>query len=161
MNRFKAFLIVTMLFLMLHLLTSCIIIPVSTHYDIDVELVESIDIFDLHDIDTTASVFLETEVPFYTLAEDQFDPFLEALSDIDFERDIILVPAAVDPGFHFHDWTVCVNYKDGFRFCFSCAGYAELLDENSQAVDCNHYGCEEEEWMQLITNYLPKSTEEI
>ena len=138
-------------------LTGCVVIPRYKNYDdINRERLSSVDIYDLRNSETHYSDFLKTETPVYTLTNDQLDSFFSDLADIRFTDHIIIVLAAVDPSFWYDDWVVRINYTDGSYSLISCGGYGENYDVNNQAVDSNHYGCDDDEWQQFIGKYVPK-----
>lgn len=136
-------------------LTSCILIPIQKHYDIDPETVSSIEIYDLRGVDTYYSFFLESETPVYSIEEDQMADFLSDLSNIQFSDTIIITIAAVDPSFFYDDWVTRINYTDGSFSLISCDGFGESYDANDQVTDRNHFGCDNDEWKQFIGKYVP------
>lgn len=137
-------------------LTSCIVIPRYKYYKIDSETVSSIEIYDLRNSDTHYSGFLETETPVYAIEQEQIADFLKDLSDIRFSDSIIITIAAIDPSFVYDDWVVRINYSNGTYALISCDGYGQTYDENDEAIDGNHFGCDDDEWKQFISKYVPK-----
>lgn len=153
----KRVLLTALLFLAIFVsLTSCIMIPTYKYYEIDPEKVSSIEIYDLRNSDTHYSDFLETEIPAYAIEKEQTINFLSDLSDIRFSDTIIITIAAVDPSFSYDDWVVRINYTDGSYSLISCDGYGETYDANDQVIEANHFGCDDEEWKQFISTYVPK-----
>lgn len=137
-------------------LSGCVIIPVHKYYDdIETDKVASIDIYDLRNCEAFSSGFLETEVPVYTLNEEQIEDFWEDLAEIRFTDYIIIALAAVDPSFHYGDWVVRLNYTNNYYELISSGGYGEIYDNNDEVVDTNHYGCEDDEWESFVTQFLP------
>lgn len=153
----KRVLLISVLFLVILVsLTGCIIIPTYKQYDIDAETVSSVEIYDLRNSDTHYSDFLASQTPVYTVEQDQTSDFLSDLSGIRFSDAIIIAIAAIDPSFVYDDWVVRINYTDGSYSLISCDGYGETYDANDQVIETNHFGCEDDEWKQLIGKYVPK-----
>lgn len=136
--------------------TSCIVIPMYKHYDIDSEKVSSIEIYDLRNSETYYYDFPGEELPVYTIEKDQMTDFLSDLSDIRFSDTIIITIAAIDPSFYYGNWVVRINYTDGSYAFISCGGYGATYDENHQRTDSNHFYCDDDEWHQFIGKYVPK-----
>lgn len=136
-------------------LTGCIIIPRYKYYNIDVDDVSSIEIYHLSENERWYGDIEEPGV--YMIEEEEIDEFLDDLSDIRFSDHIIIVIAAIDPSFDYGEWVVRVNYIDGSYSFLSCAGYGEAYDQNNELIRSNHYGCDDEEWKQLIKRYVPVS----
>lgn len=156
MKPLRPVLMLTLLLTVLVSFSSCILIPVyKYHDDIDAETVSSIDIYDLRSTQIHHSGFLETEQPVYTLSEDQVDTFLADLAEIRFEDTIIIVLTPIDPSFNYGDWVVRINYTDGSYSLISSHGYGETFDQNNVKTDSDHYGCDDEEWEDLIRGYIP------
>lgn len=152
----KAVFSVVLLVLLTVLLNSCVITLFTRYNDIDINEVSSIDIYDLRGRDAYGSNFCEDTDPVYTLEEEQESAFLESLGEIRFRDMIFLIPAAVDPSFYYYEWAVRVNYADGSYRLISYGGYGEFFDADGQRTDSNHYGCDDDEWRQLIGEYLPE-----
>ena len=142
-------------FAMIVSLTGCIIIPRHMNYEIDADDVSSVEIYDLRSSETHDSGFHKSETPVYTVEDDQITDFLSDLAEIQFTDTIVITIAAVDPSFYYGDWVVRINHTDGSYSLISCRGYGETCDENDQRTSSNHYGCEDDEWEQLIGNYVP------
>lgn len=138
---------------MLVTLTGCIIIPIPKRYEIALEDVSSIDIYDLRDCDY---YYPSEETLVYTIEEDQMEDFLQDLSDVPFTDIIIIVLAAIDPSFNYGDWTVRINYTDGSYTYISCGGYGTTHDADGSLIDSNHYSCDTDEWEAFIEKYVPE-----
>lgn len=152
----KTVLVSAFILVMLFSLTSCIIIPLKKHYDFELDEVSSIDIYNLRENRMDRSNFLETEVPMYTIGEDQKADFLSDFGDIQFNDSIIIVLAAIDPSFSYGEWVVRINFVDGSYSLFSCAGYGETFDANDKWKESTHYSCDLEDLVELICKYVPK-----
>ncbi|MBE6648306.1 MAG: hypothetical protein E7614_02155 [Ruminococcaceae bacterium] len=156
MKIYKFILATTLILLMLVSLTSCIIIPRYKRYDdINSENVSSIMIYDLRECETTDSTFLKNEEPVYTLPDEKLKDFLDDLADIQFSDHILIILAAVDPSFNYGDWVARINNTDGTYLLISSHGYGEAYNSSGQVTDTNHYGCDNEEWAEFISRYLP------
>ena len=136
--------------------TSCIVIPLYEHFEIDVDTVASIEIYDLCMVDSLGGAFLETEAPVYEIPAEEKADFLNDLSKIRFSDVILIVLAAVDPSFCYGEWTVRINYTDGSYELISPDGYGEVFDSNGEVTDAHHYGCDQEEWTSFIGKYVPE-----
>ena len=147
--------ILGLLFCILFAFEGCIIIPRYRRYEIAAEDVLSIDIYDLRGVQERTSSVLQNETPICTLEGEQIATFLGDLSEIQFSDHIIIVLAAIDPSFHYGKWVTRINFADGSYTYISDGGYNETYDANDQILDSNHYGCDDEEWEQLILSYLP------
>ena len=137
-------------------LTSCIIIPIKKQYSIDPEKVTSVQIYDMRNkgsYNEDHKFFTETETPVCTV--EKTADFLTDLSNITFTDSIIITIAAIDPSFNYGDWVVRINYSDGIYSLISDAGYSQTFDANGKSIDSNHYGCEDDEWDELISKYVP------
>ena len=157
MKIFRAAAICSLVLAMVISLTGCIVIPIHKRYDdIDREQVASVDVYDLRNSESHYSNFLETETAVYTLSEDQLDGFFSDLANIRFTDNLIITIAAVDPSFYYGDWVVRINYADGSYSLISCSGYGETYDANGQVIDSNHFGCDDDEWEQLVGKYVPE-----
>ena len=144
------------LLLIMSTFTSCIVIPLYKNFEIDAATVSSIEIYDLCNTDTFCGCFLETESPVYTISSEKESDFLNDLSAIEFSDAIIIVLAAIDPSFYYDTWTVRINYTDGSYELISCDGFGEIYDQNGEAVEAHHFGCDNEEWSAFIAKYLPE-----
>ncbi len=137
-------------------MTSCIMIPIFENFKIDAETVESIEIYDLCETNSLYGKFVETDAPVYQIPAKQKPEFLNDLSKIRFSQTIVIVLAAIDPGFYYDVWTVRINYKDGSYELISSDGYGETYDSNGEVVDWHHFGCDQEEWWAFIGKYVPE-----
>ena len=125
--------------------------------DIEPGDVVSIEIYRITDPENRSwwKKFYEIYDPVYTLAEYEKKPFLEDLGKIQFGDTIILI-AATDPGFSYGEWVARVNMTNGNSRFISCGGHGETIDKDGNFVESDHYGCDDEEWNELISKYLPK-----
>ncbi len=151
----------TMLALILVLvinLTGCIVIPLkSRYYDYDPETIETVEIYDLRSKYMTDSSFLETDLPVYTVPEEQQVEFVTDIGKIEFKMYILIILAAVDPSFHYGDWAVRLNRVDGSYVLLSDGGYAEIYDENGERTEYRNYDDTDwEQWNTLIEAYVPQ-----
>ncbi len=80
-------------------LTSCIIIPKYKKFKINANTVESIEIYDLCEENSDFSYFIQTTSPSYKIPTEKTTIFLNDLAEIRFTDYIIIVLAAIDPGF--------------------------------------------------------------
>lgn len=138
-------------------LTSCIIIPKYKKFKIDANMVESIEIYDLCEENSEFSYFIQTTSPVYKIPTEKTTIFLNDLAEIRFTDYIIIVLAAIDPGFNYDTWTVRINYRDGSYQLLSSAGYGETYDEKGDKIDSHHFGCDQEEWWGFIGKYVPEN----
>ena len=163
MKKLALFLI--SLVLLVPILSGCIIIPRYTNFEIDAATVESIEIYDLYR-DTEIikedgySPYQRIPQPYettsvYTLPEEEKADFLSDLAKIRFNDYIIIVLAAIDPGFNYARWTVRINYTDGSYEFLSCYGYGETFNKDVERIDSHHNGCDENEWFAFIEKYTP------
>ena len=137
-------------------MTSCIVIPLYEHFEIDADTVASIEIYDLCMVDSLGGAFLETEAPVYEIPAEENTDFLHDLANIRFSDAIIIVLAAIDPSFYYDEWTVRINYTDGSYELISSDGYGETYDNNGEVIDAHHFGCDQEEWRTFIGKYVPE-----
>ena len=136
-------------------LSSCIIIPIDHHFEIDASTVLSIQIYDLCEFDGYSSQFCETETPVYEISAEQNEDFISDLNSIEFTDYIIIVLAAIDPSFNYHTWTARINYSDGTYELISDGGYGETYDSNNEWVSSHHWSCDAAEWEAFIGKYVP------
>ena len=137
-------------------LSGCIVIPIYKNFDLDPETVSSVQIYDLRLGDSYYDDFLEQELlPVYTLESSQTSDFLSDLAEIRFSDHLIISIAAMDPSFHYGDWVVRVNYTSGAYSLISCDNYGTEYDANGELIKTHHFGCDREEWKDLIMRYLP------
>lgn len=139
-------------------MTSCIVIPLYEHFEIDADTVASIEIYDLCGVDSLYGGFVETETPVYKIPPEEKTDFLNDLAKIRFSDAIIIVLAAIDPSFYYDEWTVRINYTDGSYELISSDGYGETYDNNGERIDSHHFGCDQEEWRTFVGKYVPKDT---
>ncbi len=135
-------------------LSGCIAIPVSKYYHISAEEVDSIQFYDLRAYDNLYSIEDELE-PCYTLPTEQNEDFLSDFSEIKFSDIMLIVFAAVDPGFGYEDWAVRINFTNGQYTFYSCGGYGETRDSEGNHVTSTHLSCEAEDLEPLINQYYP------
>ena len=153
-KKCKLFLGVVLLLGVLFSLSGCIVLSFDHYYDdIDKEKLSSVEFYDLRGDKTLA------DPPIYTLEEEQTEAFLEDLSKIHFKETMVIVLAAVDPSFEWGDYVVKLTYEDGSYTLISDGGYGETRDANGEAIDVNHYDCEEKNWLRLILKYKPGDEE--
>ncbi|MPM90422.1 hypothetical protein SDC9_137543 [bioreactor metagenome] len=155
MRVFKFSLLAILLIVVLTSFSSCIIIPVYKNYKINREDLSSVDIYDMRNCENNYNDFFVAETPVYTLTDDQLDDFLSDLADIRFSDHIIIVLAAVDPSFSYSNWVIRLNYTDGTYTLISSGGYGETYDAKGDLIKTNHFGCDDDEWRQFISRYLP------
>ena len=138
-------------------LSGCIVIPIYKNFDLDPETVSSVQIYDLRFGDSYYDDFLEQEfLLVHTLEASQTSDFLSDLAEIRFSKHLVIMIAAMDPSFHYGDWVVRVNYTSGAYSLISCDGYGTEYDANGELIKTHHYGCDREEWKDLIMRYIPK-----
>ena len=68
---------------------------------------------------------------------------------------IVITIAAMDPNFQYGGGVVRVNYTSGAYSLISCDGYGTDYDADGERIDTNHFGCDNEEWKDLVMRYLP------
>ena len=156
MKQLRILLSVVLILSVICSLAGCMVIPVYDNYQIPADKVASIQIYDLRICKEYTLRFLETESPVYTLEEEQIPDFLNDLSQIRFNDEIVITIAAVDPSFEFDDWVVRINYFDGSYRLICCCAYGIYLDKNDEFISDNHYGCDEAEWYSFISKYVPE-----
>ena len=154
MKTKRVFLISILFLTILVFLSGCV--STYKYYDIDLENVSSIEIYDLRNSETYYSDFLDLETPVYTIEKEQMEGFLFDLSNIRFSDTFIIAIVATDPSFSYGEWVVRINYINGSYSLISCGGFGENYDSNNQVTDTNHFGCDDEEWKQFIGKYVPK-----
>ena len=138
-------------------LSSCIVIPIYKNFDLDPETVSSVQIYDLRFGDSYYDDFLEQEfLLVHTLEASQTSDFLSDLAEIRFSKHLVIMIAAMDPSFHYGDWVVRVNYTSGAYSLISCDGYGTEYDANGELIKTHHFGCDREEWKDLIMRYIPQ-----
>lgn len=156
MKTLRFSLIVSLLLGLSIQLTGCIVIPNYKYYDdIDTANVTSVQIYDLRNVDVRDSRILDTHEPVYTLSPEQLESFWDDLASIRFNDPLIITIAAIDPSFGYDVWVVRINYADNTFSLISSGGFNQTFDENNQAIDSNHYNCDDEEWNKFIGRYLP------
>lgn len=156
MKSCKRIFFAVLAFVLLTALSGCIVIPLAKYYNIPEEDVASIQFYDLRSEETIRSYNFEKNYePSYTLPEKDIEAFLEDFSKLKFSRLILIVPASVDPGFHYGVWVVRVNFTDGRYTLYSCGSYSETMDAEGNCISSNHYACEEEDLENLIGKYYP------
>ena len=136
-------------------MTSCIVIPLYKHFEIDSDTVASIEIYDLCEVDSVYD-FVETETPVYEIPTEEKTDFLNDLAQIRFSDAIIIVLAAIDPSFDYDEWTLRINYTDGSYELISSDGYGQTYDNKGESVEGHHFGCDQEEWIAFIGKYVPE-----
>ena len=142
--------------LVMVMLTGCIVIPRYRNFEIDPDVVASIELYDLCEVDTMYGDFVKTESPAYRIPPERTADFLRDLSQIQFSDPLIIVIAAIDPSFYYDNWTVRVNYTDGSFELISSDGFGQVFDKDEETKDSHHFGCDQEEWSALIRAHIPK-----
>ena len=136
-------------------LTSCIIIPLKTNFEIDPSAVAFVEVYYLAEVDTLYGNFVKTEETAYKIPTEQTADFLGDLAKIEFSDAIVIVLAAIDPSFYYDDRTVRINYNDGSFELISPDGYGQTFSNTGELIDSHHYGCNQDEWDALISKYVP------
>ena len=155
MKRFV--LLSAILILTIPILTSCIIIPQFKRFEIATDTVTSIEIYDLHQVDTLYGNFIETQTPVYESPQEENTDFLNDLAEIRFTDSIVIALVAMDPSFYYDDWTVRINYVDDSFQLVSSDGYGQTYDKSGEVIDTHHFGCDQKEWWAFIGKYVPES----
>ena len=152
----KKIIAIILVLLSVTLLCSCITFRMRIN-DIDPVDVVSIELYHIADPEDFASwaKFYEKYDPVYTLTEYERECFLEDLGKIEFSDTIILF-AASDPSFSYGEWVARVNMTNGNSRFISCRGHGETIDKDGNFVEYDHYGCDDDEWNELIEKYLPE-----
>ena len=152
----RLLLLTTIFIFTLFAFTSCIIIPSYKKFEIDAEQVTSIEVYKLEGFsDHEDYDLLRSGEPVYVI-EEEVAAFLNELKEIRFRYYIIIVLAAIDPSFSYDKWTLQINYTDGSYEYLSCAGYGQTYDKNGECIGSHHYGCDREEWEELISKFIPE-----
>ena len=143
--------------IMMFTCTGCMYIPLgSDYYDYAPETIGTVEIYDLRNKDVTSSSFLETELPVYTVPEEQKAEFVADVGTIEFKMFIFIVLAAVDPSFDYGDWAIRLNRVDGSYVLMSDFGYVEIYDENGERTEYRNYpDADRECWKTIINTYVP------
>jgi len=151
----KRFFLLTIVFAMLFSLSGCIIIPLHKNLVIPEDTVASIEVFDLRNDSRESSIF-DTENPVYTIPPAQLGEFLDELGKLQLTDYIVIILAAVDPGFYYGSWVIRINYKDGSYEYLSESGYSEVFDENGKWQEVNTYAPDDEERYAFIQKFVPE-----
>ncbi|MBQ9759834.1 MAG: hypothetical protein IJW16_00635 [Clostridia bacterium] len=91
----------------------------------------------------------------HTPEASQTSDFLSDPAEIRFSDHLIITIAAMDPNLQYGDGVVRVNYTSGAYSLISCDGYGTDYDADGARIDTNRFGCDNEEWKDLIMRYLP------
>ena len=153
MKRIVLFLI--SIILVMSCLSGCIIIPRYRHFEIDSNIISSIEIYDLFENEDYSSRFLKTETPVYEIPQEQTANFVADLNSITFTDHLIIVLAAIDPSFSYGVWTVRINYTDGSYELISSRGYGQTFNSNDESIKIHHWSCDHDEWETFLGNYVP------
>ncbi len=138
-------------------LCSCIVLPMRHKYDdFSADDIISIEVYDLRGNTDDSSGFYKNIQSVYTLKASDHDDFLDKLSEINFRDGIIIFPpAAQDPSFNYGNWVVRINFSNGnFQF-ISNTGFSEIYNSKGKCIDTDHYGCDNEEWLDLLEDFVP------
>ena len=127
--------------------------------DISEADLSSIQIYKISDPEDRVSGFHETIDPIATLDPSRHSEFLDGLAKLKFSDTIILL-AASDPSFNYGAYVVRLNFTDGSFRLISDSGYGETYDANGEYLTSDHYNCDDEDWMALLTPYLPDPSTE-
>ena len=156
MKLCKKLLSIPMILCIIFSLTGCIIIPRYKRYDdIDVEKVSTIEIYGIHKSERITGSDVNADTLAYSLDENEFSDFLNKLSKIQFKDYILIVPGAVDPSFSYGNYVVKIKYNNGNYILISDGSFGESFDADGNRIDKNHFGCDDDEWENLIFDYLP------
>ncbi len=157
MKRIRGLAVMALVLVLMFTFTGCVVIPLGDHYyDYDPETVVSVEIYDLRGSLTTTDSFLETDVPVYTVTEEQKTEFLADLGQIQFEDYIFIVLAAYDPSFDYGEWAIRINRADGSYVLHSNGGYAKTYDKNNKLTNYHrHSQTDQERWGRLMEKYVP------
>ena len=154
MKPYKPFLLVLMIFALIVSLSGCIIIPLSKHYNISAEEVDSVQFYDLRVQESAISPpFYITSEATYTVPAENKKDFLNDFSKLKFSDTIIIALAAIDPSFSYGEWVVRINFTNGQYTFYSCAGYGETFDAEGNCISSSHFGCDKGELETLISKY--------
>ena len=138
-------------------LTGCMIIPVYSWNRIEPDTVTSIQIYDLDDNsyeERYQGNFRTTEIPDYTIEEEDKEAFLKDLSRITFNNPIILIPLSFQPKRSYGRWTARINYTDGSYQLISNKGYGGIYDADDNMTDLRQGTCDSEKWNEFIEKYV-------
>lgn len=154
MKSYKPYLLIPMIFVLIVSLSGCIIIPLTKHYDIPAEEVESVQFYDLRNPELPHYSGFDTSIePVFTVPEENKEEFLDDFSKLKFSDYIIIVLAGIDPSFEYGDWVVRVNFTNGQYTFYSCGGYGETFDSEGKRISYTHFSCDNEELENLVGEY--------
>lgn len=136
-------------------LSGCMVIPLAKYYNIPTEDVESVQFYDLREETIYSHDFTQRHSPSYTLPEQDIPSFLYHFSKVKFSKIILIIPAAVDPSFHYGELVVRINFSDGKFTLYSCNGYGQTFDAKGKSISTTHYSCKEKDLLELISLYYP------
>lgn len=155
MKPYKPCLLIPMIFVLIVSLSGCIIIPLTKHYDIPAEEVESVQFYDLRNPELSHYSGFDTSIePIFTVPEENKEEFLDDFSKLKFSDYIIIVLAAIDPSFYYGDWVVRVNFTNDQYTFYSCGGYGETFDSEGKCISYTHFSCDNEELENLVGEYF-------
>lgn len=147
----------TMIFVLIAMnFSSCIAKKYKFDY-IDKSNVTSIEIYDLRDEYQHDVGFYELMDPIYTLSPEQYDDFLDTLTNLEFTTVLIII-AANDPFLNYSNtMAVKINHSNGGFETVSPHGYAERYDPNKDELYAWDYGgCDSSAWELLLRSVVPQ-----
>ncbi|MBP3479508.1 MAG: hypothetical protein J6K03_08540 [Oscillospiraceae bacterium] len=100
------------------ILTSCTTIKTDYVLSMDESQIQAIDIYNIDDVSKSYSErnihCLRSEcTPTYTLTSEQYTSFLDKLTSMEFEEEIVLIPIPMDGGCDYMGYIVSIVYIDG------------------------------------------------
>ena len=157
MRYYKSTIALGLLIALVLSLSGCIVIPMTTYYDLNSDEVESISFYDLRESvwdDYPGEFIINNTEPTFILPTNRNRVFLRDFADLRFTDSIIITLAAMDPSFAYGDWVVRIDFTNGESTCYSCFGYGATYAADGTRLSMTHYSCEKEELELLLKKYM-------
>ena len=163
-------------------LTGCIIIPIEPDIELThgTDRIEKIEIYEVpegtdiieawgrctdeyyvkwyseHSGDYVYVENITTELePVATVAEEDYEAFLDEMVSLPFSDYIIIVLAAIDPAYHYSSPLIIITYDDGTKDILTAAGQMFGNDGTSDGLERN-FECDEAIFDEFIKKYTEK-----
>jgi hypothetical protein len=138
--------------------TSCIIVPVGDNYALHTEgdTITAIEIYDRTGAwqeEWYIGMISESEEPVAVIPEDRFGEFCDEFAKIsDFRHRVIIVLAAIDPGFNLYGMVIKISYESGAtEYISQTVQY--YYNANGESKYTHNECHSDDEWNSLIDKF--------
>lgn len=141
------------------LLCACATVKTDITLTQERDQIQSVQIYKLETVYDEGNVdsLCDENTPAFIVEKNQQDGFLDELCDLDYEKEVVLLPIPMDGGCDYEGYVIAVVYKDGGYDLIARQGQY-YYSPGDDAEGAHKYGhadyCGEKSWIEFVEEYI-------